>query len=298
VSAPFRDWATMVRHFRENMRRDGDNFIVIDGYERTGKSTLGFQLARAIDPSFDPATVILDYQDFRNVFSQNKRNVTYLLDEGGNLMFSRDSMTGENKILQKILMQVGQTNSTFIMCVPNFWRLDRIVREHRCQAWIHVYRRGLERGHALVGWKRGLFTTGHLDWMPFDQEPRFDVAMRLTFPELPRDSGWDAYKARKALGLARSTDALWQQMDRRADQNTDTKEANRLKKEADRAQKRDRLEAERHEKARLRAQVREAERQQRHAQRQAQVEADRAALAANKARAHPHARARRPSPGL
>lgn len=129
------------------MDTDHDNVILIDGYEGTGKSTIALHLLDEITPEWTVEdNVIFEWRDGRSKLTDLPRKQALLMDEGANLLFSRDAMSRNNRWFGKLLFQCRQLNNTLILCIPNKRWLDSIGREHRAQYWVHNH----ERGRATV----------------------------------------------------------------------------------------------------------------------------------------------------
>lgn len=136
-------WQQWVQYLKHRMNTDYDNVILIDGYEGSGKSTLAMHLMDAIDPDWEPeSNVVFRWKQNRDLWKTLPRKSAILIDEGANVLFSRDAMRGANRWFGKMLFQCRQLNNTLILCIPNKRWLDSIGREHRSQYWCHVHKRG------------------------------------------------------------------------------------------------------------------------------------------------------------
>lgn len=220
--APFWDYPSLIDHLAWNVIHDGDNVIVVDGAERSGKSVLCWKLLEDVGqrteehlanllpkephrqaeidrfPEFIPhRDVILDWEDWVAGFDAKRRYARYLFDEGGNLAFSRDYSRGEQKGLVKLLMQAGQLNATLIFAMPNLEFMDRYVREHRTQIRIHVWRKGYQRGFATVQWKQTRWRKGTF-WYE-------DVIDELRFSDITKGPQWYDYLTKKERALNTTT---------------------------------------------------------------------------------------------
>src|SRR5687767_11137185 len=74
-----------------NINRNADNVLIVDGYEGTGKSTLGMTIARDFTrEKWDPETgLIFNYHEWAQNWKSGEKDRFYIIDEGGNLLFSR-----------------------------------------------------------------------------------------------------------------------------------------------------------------------------------------------------------------
>lgn len=196
-------WESFVGLLRGRVRADFDNVLVVDGEEGVGKSTFALTLARSLtDGRFDPSQVVYNFEDWERVVDLSKRGNVYLLDEGGNLGFSRDHSTGENKRLVKILMVARQVNPTLILCIPNFRWLDVYLREHRAHFRVHIERRGV----AIVQERVTDWHAGNV-W--------FEDHYKFYFDPFPGDDPfWKAYLGRKRAALLQSAEPVERPTDR------------------------------------------------------------------------------------
>jgi hypothetical protein len=152
-----------INYLRERTETDHDNVILIDGYEGTGKSTIAMHLMDRLTPDWTPEeNIVLRWVQGRDALKNLPRKTTILIDEGANVLFSRDSMRGANRWFGKILFQCRQLNNTLILCIPNKRWMDAIGREHRSQYWIHNH----QRGKATVLERRENWVAGTVYYQP------------------------------------------------------------------------------------------------------------------------------------
>jgi hypothetical protein len=138
----------------QDLRNDWDAFIVIDGRERSGKSTLMLWLAMLIDPKFTLDNIVYRGGDLLSKIYRLPKYSVVVHDELGLDAFTRDAMTKTSKELVKAMMVCGDQNKAFIACMPNYWWLDTYLRDHRTTLWIRVTSRQIHqnrvRGYAEV----------------------------------------------------------------------------------------------------------------------------------------------------
>lgn len=129
---------------------DYDNFIAVCGYEGTGKSTLARNMAYFLDPNFDTSKIVFTLDEYLNLLedmlNEGKKGGCIVIDEGGQLMFSRDAMSATNKILVRTAMLQRKINVTVIICIPNFFLLDTYIRNSRVNLLIQISDRGEYKG--------------------------------------------------------------------------------------------------------------------------------------------------------
>ena len=142
------DWRLIYRAYKicKDLENEGDNFTVIVGKEGSGKTTCGLQLAAWTSPE----TFSIDYicykatqylkliKDLIKKRQEDKlsEKVTIVLDEAALDLFSRKSMSKSNIDLSQIFFIQRILNVHVILCIPDFFGLDTIVREHRVSTLI------------------------------------------------------------------------------------------------------------------------------------------------------------------
>lgn len=175
-------------HWRTN--NDYDTVIVIDGEEGSGKSNTGTQLALRLDPTFDPDTTIYNHEDWAKRPAHKQKNVL-LIDEGGDLGFSRDWNVLANKELVKFMMVARQLNQTMIFCIPNIYWLDKYFREHRTRYRLH-----------MTGRSRAIVQKRNYDWRRNVLSFKDEFSFRPTNMKQARPDFWAAYLVRKRAALS------------------------------------------------------------------------------------------------
>jgi hypothetical protein len=174
------------REVRARLRDDYDQIILITGDERTGKSTLAFQLAHALDPNFTLRQCVFQAQDLIDVANSLKPGEVVWLDEAIKGGMNRDAMSKPNRQLVRYFTVAGERNLCYLILWPNKDWLDPHLREHRAHWWIHVQ----ERGQARLFWpdKRGAF----------QNRPYWVDVLNKPFPFNAVDGyGWRLYLAHK-----------------------------------------------------------------------------------------------------
>lgn len=110
--------------------KNTDLVISIYGPERTGKSTLAANIAKALDPSFSAANigdrVCLTFADFaRKIIDIGPYQVIWI-DEAG--MFSkRDAYSSKNRGMVEYFQEAGGSKRIYILCFPEIIEIDRKV---------------------------------------------------------------------------------------------------------------------------------------------------------------------------
>lgn len=123
-------------------KHDEDYFIVISGREGSGKSTLAIQIASVLSPNFGLKNICYKPIDLIRGIRYAKKGDVFVLDEGNLFLFSRESMSTDNKFMLKLFALMRQKNLCLIICVPNFFTIDSYVRDHRVNSLINIHRKG------------------------------------------------------------------------------------------------------------------------------------------------------------
>ncbi|MFW6225579.1 MAG: hypothetical protein ACOC3V_01305 [bacterium] len=132
---------------RDLQKKDKDCVIAIDGMEGGGKSTLAFQIGKYVDPTLDLKRVVFDAESFKEAIFKAKKGECVIFDEAFTGLSSRASLSGINRALVSLMMQMRQKNLFVIIVLPTFFLLDKYVAIFRARALIHVYESGGRRGY-------------------------------------------------------------------------------------------------------------------------------------------------------
>lgn len=117
-----------------------DGVIIVDGKERSGKSTLGMACGwfmsnkQLTEKNF--ATGLGDVT--KKIVNLPDKSVI-ILDEGSLMFSSKDYANKAQRQLIKILDVVGQKNLIFIICLPCFFDLNKTIAVRRSLFLLHVY---------------------------------------------------------------------------------------------------------------------------------------------------------------
>jgi len=134
----------LIETLNQTARTDKDNLVGIDGLAGTGKSTLAVRLCKKGCPWFNMKKDILYSRDEMIEWVTTARPGSWgLADEVVNALFKRDFAAKQQKFLLKILDMCRDRNLTLIMCLPNFWSLDKHILDGRLRLRMHVARTGL-----------------------------------------------------------------------------------------------------------------------------------------------------------
>lgn len=197
--APFQGYLEMVHLLQQLQKQNDDALVVLDGPEGSGKSTVAFQLATAIQPDWEPETgLIIDYEDWESLYDLGTGRV-FVLDEGGDLMFSRDSMQRENKLVVRMFQMARIFNHIIIVCCPNIHWVDVYVRDHRALIYGHAHKvyhaEGVRRG--IISWH---WPSRKFNWQASEWETRWNVVGHSRFRQIPNElKAWISYEQLKRL---------------------------------------------------------------------------------------------------
>lgn len=127
----------------EIIKKNWDLFFLIDGIERSGKSTLGLTcasyLSQMLGVPFTQDNIAKDSKDAKEKLERLPDRSVLLIDEGSLIFSSRDTMKKESKELEKICNVIGQKNMVFIIVLPSFFRINEYLAIDRSRFLLHVY---------------------------------------------------------------------------------------------------------------------------------------------------------------
>lgn len=131
-------------------KKDKDFLMVFDGAEGSGKSTLAFQVGKYVDPTLNLNRVVFDADSFRKAIYKAKKGQVVIFDEAFTGLSSRASLSGINKALVSLMMQMRQKNLCIILVLPTFFLLDKYAALFRSKVLFHVYENKGIRGYFRV----------------------------------------------------------------------------------------------------------------------------------------------------
>lgn len=126
----------------KKLLRDIDNIVVIVGTPGIGKSTLGYQLASIVSPSFSRCHCIYTLKQLIKALKISKPGETLVIDEAVLILFSRMAMQDGNKAVVSLFMQIRQLRLNIVLCIPEFKHVDSYIRESRVNALFNIYTKG------------------------------------------------------------------------------------------------------------------------------------------------------------
>jgi len=175
-------------------RNDFDSFIVITGREGFGKSTIAAQIATFLDPTYNIDRCCFTAEQFEEACITAKKFQAIVFDETMGYLSSRGAMSKFNRGLIKIMSEMRSKNLFVILCIPNFFELDRYPAIHRSTGLIHVYKRG-GFGSYDYNTKKKLYLVGKKTYS-YSVTPNFIGSYMKYFP-LPQEE----YEAKKQTAI-------------------------------------------------------------------------------------------------
>lgn len=132
-------------------RKDKDKVFIIDGNERSGKSTYGINsfggyIASCLKTHYDLDNICMTPEEFRKRVMSAKKKEVIIFDEGHRGFGSISVLSEINKILTDLMMEMGQKNLCIIIIMPTFFMLNKYVAIFRTVGLFRVYERKGNRG--------------------------------------------------------------------------------------------------------------------------------------------------------
>ena len=141
------------------LKKNFDCMYIVDGEERSGKSTFALTMATYLYPEMNETNMAVDGEDAIKKVATMPKGSPIIIDEGSLMFGSKDTMTREQKHIIKILNVIGQKNLIFIICLPSFFSLNDYVAADRSRFLVHVYTdNNLNRGQYCYWGKSKLKT--------------------------------------------------------------------------------------------------------------------------------------------
>lgn len=131
-------------------KKDKDCVIAIDGREGVGKSWLGLQFCKYIDPTFNLERVVFTPEEFREAIYKANMGEAIMFDEAFTGFSSRAALSRVNKTLISLMMQIRQKNLFIVIVLPTVFLLDKYISLSRTRVLIHVYENKGRRGYFRV----------------------------------------------------------------------------------------------------------------------------------------------------
>jgi glycosyltransferase involved in cell wall biosynthesis len=203
------------------IKKKYDAVILIDGKERTGKSTLGMICGHYLsDTKLGIINFASGMQDASDKIMNLPDESILMVDEGSLVFNSKDVMMKEQKQLMKILDVVGQKNMIFIVILPSFFSLNKDIATRRSKFLLHVYTdEKLNRGrYSFFGEKkkRLLYNLGKKSYGSYAKPKanfigrfyKFEPSFYKEYLELKKKSLMEALKGKEDKFMTRINKVL------------------------------------------------------------------------------------------
>lgn len=128
-------------------KKDQDYVMLIDGYERVGKSTIGIQIGKAVDPTLCLERICMTADEFKEAIINAKKGECIIFDEAVAGFGAGDSIARVGKILKSLVMQCGQKNLFIIIIIPSVFELNKYLPLSRARFMLHVYEKKGKLGY-------------------------------------------------------------------------------------------------------------------------------------------------------
>ena len=180
------------KELRQRAASKWDTLMVISGEPGVGKSSLGMQIARGVDPKWPVEHTAYSAEDALRLFRELGPGDSLLYDESVlGLLGQGGGRDEELRALVQALSIVRLKRITTICCVPDMRLLDSFVKYGRARYWVHVYKRG--EGELHRSWRRARHRVS-VSLLPYDE---YRELSPLGFKNLDRTKLWKEYEANK-----------------------------------------------------------------------------------------------------
>lgn len=117
-----------------------DRVYLVDGRERTGKSSFAFQQAKYLDPTFTVERICFKPEDFLHQIRTAPKGSVVVFDEAFRGLSSKSSRSTTNRAIVQALMEVGQRNLIIFVVLPTIFLLEIYAAVFRSECLFHIYR--------------------------------------------------------------------------------------------------------------------------------------------------------------
>lgn len=146
---------------KKNIKKDWDFWLLVDGREGVGKSTIAIQEAYYLDPSFTVDRVVFTPQQFSRAVDEAGKYQAIVWDESVTGTQSID-MTKMARTLKKKAVQMRQKNLFIILVIHSYFDMNKYYSVHRTWFLLHVYYVPNEETQS--------FTRGRFEFYDFDKK--------------------------------------------------------------------------------------------------------------------------------
>jgi len=174
--------------------RDKDFVGLVTGGEGNGKSSLAVEMARYVDGDFDvEKQVAMSYEDVIRTADELEPGQALVIDEGIEMLLSRNHAKKKNKIILEWFREVRAKNLFFFICMPKFKEVDKPIRDDRAHTLVRCIDQG--RGH--------FFNNSKMEEITVDRQGNRVVAdfpeplFKDTWQDPSGENFWDRYQMMK-----------------------------------------------------------------------------------------------------
>lgn len=155
-------------HIHKMIEMNFDGVVLIDGMEGSGKSELAKQLCIYIDKDFNADNVIYSAEQFNEWLSKAKKGQACLFDEFVLMGLSTEALSSIQNTIIKQFTTIRKKNLFIVLVIPYIFMLRKYFAVARTRALIHVYAKGMERGHFQFynyTQKQWIYNYGYKTWL-------------------------------------------------------------------------------------------------------------------------------------
>jgi len=138
------------------LKKDMDYFLMVVGYERSGKSNLAQAIAQAYleeSPKYHhkhkntkiqltSKNFVFDVETLQERVYTLPRGSPIIIDEGATTILAHESITPQGREALKLVTTMGERNLFVIICVPDFFLVQPYIRNNRVKSVFRVVSRG------------------------------------------------------------------------------------------------------------------------------------------------------------
>lgn len=186
------NFEAFLEHLEARRRRRQPVVLIIDGRETgVGKSTLGIQICRRLDPAFGLERVIYSARELHDAYAKDPAGAMVLYDESVlGLLSKKGSRDEELSGIISALSIVRKNGIGTVLTIPKIRMLDSIVYNGLAPFWLFIEERGRARVHRA---HKGARYRNSQRIIPYD---RWWSVSPIGWRSLDRDPFFRAYSAR------------------------------------------------------------------------------------------------------
>lgn len=141
----------LAKKLKSRIANKYQNIVMINGTPGKGKSTLGIQLAREMDPSWDMREGYCYFKDEVLKFLTDPHIKIGLIDETTNVLNALDYRNKDDNMAVVLFDTMRSFGRTAFMCTPNFRAVNKRVRDEHTNFLIALPEKPLLKGYSDRG---------------------------------------------------------------------------------------------------------------------------------------------------